>query len=145
MCLCVTLWTFKLSHVCKVPFCQRRWPRHTGFRAFKYRPVFLGISGSVMCKSLRPPWTVAPPGSSVHGMLQARLLEWAPPLYFFFSLCFFALITEEGFLISLCSSLELCIQMVYLSFSPLPFASLLFIAICKTSPDNHFAFCISLW
>ena len=29
---------------------------------------------------------------------------------------------------------------VYLSFSPLPFASLLFSAICKASPDNHFAF-----
>ena len=29
---------------------------------------------------------------------------------------------------------------VYLSFSLLPFASLLFIAICKTSSDNHFAF-----
>ena len=29
---------------------------------------------------------------------------------------------------------------VYLPFSPLPFASLLFTAICKTSSDNHFAF-----
>ena len=29
---------------------------------------------------------------------------------------------------------------VYLSFSPLPFASLLFSAICKASSDNHFAF-----
>ena len=28
------------------------------------------------------------------------------------SLCFFALITEEGFLISSCYSLELCIQML---------------------------------
>ena len=28
----------------------------------------------------------------------------------------------------------------YLSFSPLPFTSLLFIAICKASSDNHFAF-----
>ena len=32
---------------------------------------------------------------------------------------------------------------VYLSFSPLPFASLLFPAICKVSSDNHFAFCVS--
>ena len=32
---------------------------------------------------------------------------------------------------------------VYLSFSPLLFASLLFTAICKASSDNHFAFCIS--
>ena len=29
---------------------------------------------------------------------------------------------------------------VYLSFSPLPLASLLFWAICKASSDNHFAF-----
>ena len=29
---------------------------------------------------------------------------------------------------------------VYLSFSPLPFASLLFSVICKASSDNHFAF-----
>ena len=29
---------------------------------------------------------------------------------------------------------------VYLSFSPLPLASLLFSAICKGFPDNHFAF-----
>ena len=29
---------------------------------------------------------------------------------------------------------------VHLSFSPLPFASLLFIAICKASPCSHFAF-----
>ena len=54
-------------------------------------------------------------------------------------LYFFALITEEGFLISSCYSLELCIQILYLSLSPLLFASLLFTAICKASPDNHFA------
>ena len=53
---------------------------------------------------------------------------------------FFALITEEGFLISPCCSLELCIQMgIYLSFSPLPFDSHLFTAICKASSDSHFA------
>ena len=40
-------------------------------------------------------------------------------------LYFFALIAEEGFLISPCYSLELCIQMLYLSFSPFPFTSLL--------------------
>ena len=53
-------------------------------------------------------------------------------------LYFFALIIEEGFIIP-CCSLELCIQMGYLSFSPLPFSSLLFSAICKVSSDNHFA------
>ena len=29
---------------------------------------------------------------------------------------------------------------VYLSFSPFPFISLLFIAVCKAFSDNHFAF-----
>ena len=55
-------------------------------------------------------------------------------------LYFFALITEKSFLISPCYSLELCIQMVYLSFSPLLSASLLFSAICKVSSDNLSAF-----
>ena len=55
-------------------------------------------------------------------------------------LYFFALITEEGFLISPCYSLELCNQWVCLSFSPLPLASLLFSPICKASSDNQFAF-----
>ena len=54
-------------------------------------------------------------------------------------LYFFALIAEAVFL-SPCYSLELCIQMVILSFSPLPLASPLFTAICKTSSDSHFAF-----
>ena len=48
-------------------------------------------------------------------------------------LYFFALITEEVFLISLCYSLELSFQMGI-------FASLLFTAICKPSADSHFAF-----
>ena len=47
---------------------------------------------------------------------------------------------EEGFLISPCYSLELAFRWVYLSFSPLPLAVLLFSAICKVSSDSHFAF-----
>ena len=56
-----------------------------------------------------------------------------------FSSYFFALITEEGFLFSPCYSLELCIQWIYLPFSPLLYTSLLFTAIYKASSDNHFA------
>ena len=55
-------------------------------------------------------------------------------------LYFFALITEEGFLVSSCCSLELCIQMlVSFLFS---FVSCLssFSAICKASSGSHFAF-----
>ena len=44
-----------------------------------------------------------------------------------------------GFLISPCYSLELCIQMGICFLFPLPVASLLFSAICKTSSDNQFA------
>ena len=53
---------------------------------------------------------------------------------------FFALITEEGFLISPCYSLELCIQMSISFLSPLPSVSPLFSIICKASSDNYFAF-----
>ena len=50
-------------------------------------------------------------------------------------LYFFALITEEGFLISPCYSLEFCIQMgIFFFFS---FGSLLFTVICKAFSDNH--------
>ena len=52
-------------------------------------------------------------------------------------LYFFALIAEEGFLISPGYSLELCINWKYLSFSPLLFTSLHFTAVCKASSDNH--------
>ena len=55
-------------------------------------------------------------------------------------LYFFALITEEGFLISPCIPWNSAFKWVYLSYSPLPFTSLLFSAICKASSDNHFAF-----
>ena len=55
-------------------------------------------------------------------------------------LYFFALITEKGFLISPCCSLELCIQMGIPFLSPLLFTSLLCPAICKASSDSHFAF-----
>ena len=55
-------------------------------------------------------------------------------------LCFFALIAEEGFLISPCYSLELCTEMGITFLFSFAFASLLFSAICKGSSDNHFAF-----
>ena len=46
---------------------------------------------------------------------------------------------EEGFLISPCYSLELCIQMGVSFLFTLSLPSLLFSAICKASSDNHFA------
>ena len=53
-------------------------------------------------------------------------------------LYFFALIAEEGFLISPSILWNFAFKRVYLSFSP--FASLLFTTISKASSDNHFAF-----
>ena len=58
-------------------------------------------------------------------------------------LYFFALITEETFFFfqSLLAILwNSAFKWVYLSFSPLLFASLLFTAICKASLENHFSF-----
>ena len=55
-------------------------------------------------------------------------------------LYFFALITEEGFLISPCYSLELCIQMLISFLFSRLFTSLHFTAICNASSDSHFAF-----
>ena len=57
----------------------------------------------------------------------------------FIFLYFFALISEEGFLISSCY-LEFCFQMSVSFISLLLFASRLFTAICKASSDNSCAF-----
>ena len=54
-------------------------------------------------------------------------------------LYFFALITEEGFLISLCFSLELCIQMLISFLFSFAF-HFSFHSYFKASSDNHFAF-----
>ena len=46
----------------------------------------------------------------------------------------------EGFLTLLDILWNSAFRLVYISFSPLPFTSLLFSAICQASSDNHFAF-----
>ena len=53
---------------------------------------------------------------------------------------FFALITEEGFLISPCYFLELCIQMGISFLFSFAFHFSSFTAICKVSSDSHFPF-----
>ena len=73
----------------------------------------------------------------------SNILEEIPNLSILFFSSLFALITEEGFLISPCYSLEIYIQMGYLSFSPLPLAFLLFTAIYK-APSIILPFCIPL-
>ena len=55
-------------------------------------------------------------------------------------LYFFALIPVGGFLISSCYSLELCIHMGIFLFLLCLSLLFFFIAVCKASSDNHFAF-----
>ena len=55
-------------------------------------------------------------------------------------LYFFALMAEEGFLISSCYSLELCIQMLVSFLFSFAFCFSSFTAIYKGSSDRHFAF-----
>ena len=57
-----------------------------------------------------------------------------------FSSIFFALFTKKAFLSFLAILWNSAFKCVYLSFSPLSLASLLFSAIRKASSDNHFAF-----
>ena len=54
-------------------------------------------------------------------------------------LYFFALITEEGFLMAPCYSLELYIQISKNFLFPLAFCFYSFSAICEPDSDNHFA------
>ena len=74
------------------------------------------------CPTLSDPMDCSLPGSSVHGIFQARVLLRKAFL---------------SFLVILWNSAFRCL---YLSFSPLLFASLLFTAICQASLDSHFAF-----
>ena len=65
------------------------------------------------------------------------------PWYFQICCCFLyfcALFPEECLLVSPCYSWRSVFSCVYLSLSPLLFASLLSSGICKASSDNHFAF-----
>ena len=55
-------------------------------------------------------------------------------------LYFFALIAEEGFLISSCYCLELCIQMLISLLFSFDFCFSSFTAFCKASSDSQFAF-----
>ena len=70
--------------------------------------------------TLSDPMDWSLPAFSIHVIFQARVLEWDVIVFSkeitslsdsIVFLYFFAVITEEGFLISPCYSLELCIQM----------------------------------
>ena len=66
-------------------------------------------------------------------------------IYLVFAILLFSSISfhcslRKAFLSLLAILWNSAFRWVCLSFSPLPFASLLFSAICKASSDNHFAF-----
>ena len=61
------------------------------------------------------------------------------PILLFFSISLHWSL-KEAFLSLLAILWKSAFKWVYLSFSPLPFTSLLFSAICKASSDNHFDF-----
>ena len=69
------------------------------------------------CLTLSDSMDCSLPGSSIHGIFQARVLEWGAIafslvfLIMLFSSVSFPLFTQEGFLMSPCYSLALCIQM----------------------------------
>ena len=62
-----------------------------------------------------------------------------------FSFYFFALIAEDAFLFLLTFLCNSAFRWIYLCFSPLPFTSLLFSAICKASSDDHCLFAVLLF
>ena len=86
------------------------------------------------CPTLSDPMDCSPPGSSVHGIFQARVVEWVAIAFTLFlyivhlrlsylSLLFFETLNSDGYIVPFL----LCL-------------SLLFSAVCKASSDNHFAF-----
>ena len=93
----------------------------------------------VKVKLLSHVWLLATPWTAAHQ---------APPSMGFYRQEYWsglplpspALITEEDFLCLLALLWNSAFKLVYLSFSPLLFTSLLFTAICKASSDSHFAF-----
>ena len=69
----------------------------------------------------------------------SNFLEEISSLFHSVFLYFFALIAEEAFINLLAILWNSAFKWVYLSFSPLLFASLHFTAICKASSDSQLA------
>ena len=78
----------------------------------------------------------SPPGSPIPGIPQARTLEWVA---ISFSNAWKWKVTVKS-LSRVRLSWNSAVWWVYLSFSPLPLASVLLSAICKAYWDKHFAF-----
>ena len=85
------------------------WVAISSSNAWKWKVKVKSLS------PLRDPMDCGLPGSSVHGILEWVAIAFSEEIaglsHSIVFLYFFTLIPEEGFLISLCYSLELCIQM----------------------------------
>ena len=106
------------------------------------------------CPTLCDPVDCSPPRSSVMGFSRqeywsglpcslgiSNFLEVISSLsHSIVFLYFCVLITQKGFLISPGYSLELCIQILVFFLFSFAFHYSSFSAICKASPDSHFAF-----
>ena len=102
------------------------------------------------CLTPSDPMDCSLPGSCVHGSFQARVLDWVASAFsmkraLFFPIVLFSSVSlhwspRKAFLSLLAILWNSAFRWVYLSFSPLPFVSLFFSAICKASSDNHVAF-----
>ena len=65
-------------HICRLPVFGAQYPLQAHLQFPMIWWTFLSVSQSVVSSSLWPHVLVAhPPGSSVHGIFQARILEWA--------------------------------------------------------------------
>ena len=85
-----------------------------------------------------------PLGSPVPGILQVRTLKRSlfSPILLFSSISLHWSL-RKAFLSLLAILWNSAFRWIYLSFSPLPFTSLLFSAICKASSDNRLPFLVS--
>ena len=102
------------------------------------------------CLTLSDPKDCSLEGSYIHGIFQARVLEWGAFAFslkrsLVFPILLFSSISlhwslRKAFLSLLAILWNSKFKWVYLSSSPLLFASLLFTAICKAYSDSHFPF-----
>ena len=102
------------------------------------------------CPTLCDPVDCSPPGSSVHRILQARILEWVAisfsmkrslvfPILLFSSI-FLHWPLRKAFLSLLAILWNSALKWVYLSLSTLSLAPPVFSSTCKAASGNHFAF-----
>ena len=117
-----------LSHFSRVRLCATLWTA-----AHQALP-FLGFSRQEHWSGLPFPSLMHKCSFGISNFLE-EISSLSPSIVFLY---FFALITEEGFLISPCNYLKLCVQMDISFLFSFVFTSLFFTSICKASSDIQF-------